>query len=194
LSDTSKPCIILLTAPSGSGKTSVARRLLEQIPGLHFSVSATTRPERDTETDGVDYHFLTIEEFREAQRSGSLIESEEVYPGRFYGTLRSEVEESSIERPVLLDIDVDGAGNIKQQFPDRSFAIFIRPPSLQVLETRLQNRGSEDDESLAQRLRRARLELSKADRFDAVVVNDDLGVAVDEAVRLVKLFLSELGD
>lgn len=183
--------IIVLTAPSGSGKTSVARRLLESLPELRFSVSATTRPARPTEEDGVDYHFMTAEAFEEARLAGQLLEYQEVYPGCLYGTLVGEVERSSAKRPVVLDIDVKGAANVKRQFGDRAFVIFIRPPSIVELEKRLRRRKTESDEALRQRLLRAKMELSFEDRFDATVVNDTLETAVEETVRLVRGFLDD---
>ncbi|MDX1428751.1 MAG: guanylate kinase [Rhodothermales bacterium] len=183
--------IVVLTAPSGSGKTSIAHQLLERIPELRFSVSATTRPRRPHEQDGVDYHFVSLEEFERLRERGELLEYEEVYPGRFYGTLLSEVERSAKDGPVLLDIEVKGATNVKRAFRDESLVVFIRPPSMEELERRLLERGSEDDESFRERVRRARHELEYADRFDAVVVNDVLDRAVDETLALVQSFLQE---
>lgn len=185
-----QPCIIVLTAASGSGKTTLARRLMERIPSIRFSVSATTRPPRAYETDGVHYHFMTADEFEDARGAGRLLESEEVYPGRWYGTLKSEVEDSSEHAPVLLDIDVVGAEHVKQLYGDHVLTIFIRPPSLEVLRGRLAARNTETDESLTERVERARMEIDRADRFDAAVLNDNLDEAADEVVRLVREFLS----
>ena len=184
-----QPCIIVLTAASGSGKTTLARRLMERIPSIRFSVSATTRPPRAHETDGVHYHFLTGEDFEEARASGRLLECEEVYPGRWYGTLKSEVEDSSEDAPVLLDIDVVGAEHVKQLYGDRVLSIFIRPPSLEVLRNRLAARDTETEDSLTERVERARMEIERADRFDADVLNDDLDEAAAEIERLVREFL-----
>lgn len=191
MSNSIDPRIIVLTAPSGSGKTSVARRLLETLPRLRFSVSATTRPARPEEKEGVHYHFMSAEAFEEARAAGQFLEYEEVYPGCLYGTLVSEVEQSSLEHPVVLDIDVKGAVNVKRLFGDRAFVIFIRPPSITELEKRLRRRKTESDEALRQRLFRAKMELSFEDRFDATVVNDVLETAVDETVRFVNGFLDD---
>ena len=184
------PCIIVLTAPSGSGKTTLARRLMEAEPSIRFSVSATTRPPRAGEEDGIHYHFLTPAAFREAILGNNLLEYEEVYPDRFYGTLRSEVDASSPDAPVLLDIDVQGAERVKKLFGDRAFTVFIRPPSVEELERRLRSRGTESEEGLAVRLERVRYELTFASRFDSVVVNDDLETATSALVTQVQTFLS----
>lgn len=186
-----QPCIIVLTAASGSGKTTLARRLMERIPSIRFSVSATTRPPRAHETDGVHYHFMTTDEFERALRDGRLLESEEVYPGRWYGTLKSEVENSSEDAPVLLDIDVVGAEHVKELYGEKVLSIFIRPPSLGVLKARLAARDTETDKSLAARVERARMEIARSDRFDAEVLNDDLDEATEEVVGLVRDFLSD---
>jgi len=181
--------IIALTAPSGSGKTTIARRVLAAFPEMTFSVSVTTRERREHEKHGVHYYFVSEDEFHELIAAGELIEQEEVYPGRFYGTLRSEVEQKAETAPLLLDIDVEGTLNVKRLYSDDVLAIFIEPPSLEVLAERLRRRNTETETSLRHRLDRARRELTYADRFDAVVVNDDLTQAVDETIRLVRQFL-----
>lgn len=181
--------IIVLTAPSGAGKTTIAHRVLDVMPEMEFSVSATTREPRADETDGEDYHFLTTEEFRARIDRGDLLEYEEVYPGHFYGTLKSEIETKCKTGPVLLDIDVRGAVNVKKHFGDDALVLFIAPPSKAELRDRLQGRGTEDDHSLATRLDRAERELEKADAFDAVVVNDDLDTAVEETLEHIRQFL-----
>lgn len=181
--------IIVLTAPSGAGKTTIAHRVLEALPDMEFSVSATTRSPRPDETDGVDYHFLSTEEFRDRLESGDLLEYEEVYPGQFYGTLRSEVEAKSKDSPVLLDVDVKGALNVKQIFQDDALILFIAPPSVEELRRRLQGRGTEDVQALRDRLDRVEHELSQADACDAVVVNDDLDKAVEETLTRIRQFL-----
>ena len=188
LNDMDKPCIIILAAPSGSGKTTIAARLLEERPSISFSVSATTRAPRAHEKSGVHYHFLDLLEFEKRRQRGELLESEEVYPGCWYGTLKSEVDKSSRHAPVLLDIDVMGAIRVKELYQDQCLAIFIRPPSLDELKNRLLARGTETDESLTERLGKASQELSFADSFDFVVVNDTLEKAVADVVGLVDGF------
>ena len=181
--------IIALTAPSGSGKTTIARRVLAALPEMVFSVSATTRERRPHEKHGVHYYFVSEDEFRELIAAGELIEHEEVYPGRFYGTLRSEVEQKAETTPLLLDIDVEGTLNVKRLYGDDALTIFIEPPSLEVLAERLRRRNTETETSLHHRLERARHELTYADRFDALIVNDDLTQAVDETICLIRSFL-----
>ncbi|NNE47230.1 MAG: guanylate kinase [Rhodothermales bacterium] len=181
--------IVVLTAPSGSGKTSIARRVMAQMPDLRFSVSVTTRPIRHYERDGVDYHFVSPETFNDYIESGELLEYQEVYPGRLYGTLQREVDRTAAEGPVLLDIDVKGALNVREAFGTDCFVIFIRPPSLEELEKRLTLRGSEDPSSLADRIDKATYELEHQDRFDAVVVNEDLDSAVTDTLALIHSFL-----
>ena len=156
-----RPRIVALTAPSGAGKTTIARRVLEAYPQMQFSVSATTRPPRDGERDGIDYHFVTEVRFRKLIEQDELIEYEEVYPGRFYGTPRSEVTSRARTAPVLMDVDVRGARNVKDLFGDDSLTIFIRPPSLEVLAQRLRSRKTEDEASLQTRLDRARMEMEE---------------------------------
>lgn len=191
MTPTSSPgSIIVLTAPSGAGKTTIAQALLAEVPGLHFSVSATTRPPRAYEQDGVHYHFVSEARFRQLIGEDQLLEYEEVYPGRFYGTPRAEVEGATPDRPVLLDIDVQGALKVKQLFGDRVLTIFVRPPSLEVLAERLRSRGTETEESLRVRLERAAHEMTYADQFDVVVVNDDLKTAIAETLQQVRPFLT----
>ncbi len=182
--------IVVLTAPSGAGKTTIAHRVLEAMPDMQFSVSATTRAARPDETDGVDYHFLSPEEFRARIDAGDLLEYEEVYPDQFYGTLRSEVEDRAKDGPVLLDIDVKGALNVKRIFGDDALVLFVAPPSLDELRRRLEGRGTEDRESLQDRLDRVEQEMDRADDCDAVVVNDDLDTAVEETLTRIRQFLS----
>ena len=181
--------VIVLTAPSGAGKTTIAHHVLEAMPDMQFSVSATTRSARPDETDGEDYHFLSREEFERRIERGDLLEYEEVYPGQFYGTLRSEIESKAEAGPVLLDIDVEGALNVKRAFEDDALVLFVAPPSKDELRRRLKKRGTEEDRALADRLARADRELEKADSFDAVVVNDDLDTAVEETLGRIRQFL-----
>ncbi len=181
--------IVALTAPSGAGKTTIARRVLEAFPEMRFSVSATTRPPRPHEQDGIDYHFVSEDRFREMIAAGDLVEYEEVYPGRFYGTLRREIEEKGVYHPILLDVDVRGAGNVNRLYGRNALTIFIKPPSIEVLERRLRERNTESEESLRVRIERAHAELRHADRFDVVVVNDRLEDAVAETLEHVRTFL-----
>lgn len=180
--------LVLFAAPSGAGKTSIARRVLQARPSTHFSVSATTRPPRDGETDGADYHFLSEAEFRRRIETGDLLEYEEVYPGRFYGTLRSEVEQKRETGPVLLDIDVKGAVNVKSMYGDEALFLFIAPPSMDELRRRLTHRGTESEADVQERLNRAALEMEYADKADAVIVNDDLDAAVEETLACIDRF------
>jgi guanylate kinase len=181
--------IVVLAAPSGSGKTTIAHALLQHVPGLHFSVSVTTRPARLREKNGVDYYFVTGPQFRELIEKKALVEYEEVYPGRFYGTLREEMDRATSDSPVLLDIDVRGALNLKKMYGEEALTIFIRPPSLEVLAERLSNRGTEDEQSLKERLELARREIEFEKAFDIVIINDRLEDAVSETLRHVNTFL-----
>jgi guanylate kinase len=183
---------LVLTAPSGAGKTTIARRLMAEVPGLRFSVSATTRPPRRGERHGVDYFFLTPNEFERRVAAGDFVEHEEVYPGRFYGTLRAEIERiaaSDDVRAAMLDVDVRGALAVKTLYGAQALTLFIQPPSIEALGDRLRARGTESEERIAVRLDRARMEMDTAPAFDAVVVNDDLDAAVAETVRLAVAFL-----
>lgn len=184
------PCIIIVAAPSGSGKSSLAAKLMAELPQIRFSVSATTRAPRGEEKDSEAYHFLSEEAFRSAIDEDRLLEYEEVYPGRFYGTLRSEVDQSTASRPVLLDVDVVGALNVKKQYGAQCLAVFVRAPSMDVLEARLRGRGTEDEASLKARLDKAAFEMSYESSFDQSVVNDDLDVAADELIGLTRSFLA----
>lgn len=187
-----RPRIIVLTAPSGAGKTSIAKALLKRIDGLRFSVSATTRDARGNEQDGIDYHFLTREAFEDAVAQKAFAEYEEVYPGKWYGTPYAEIDRATPEEPILLDIDVHGALRVKEKYGSDVQAIFVAPPSLAVLTERLRARGTETEDALAIRLDRVRYELSYADRFDVRVVNDDLKRASDEVTRLTNQFLGRV--
>lgn len=184
--------IVVLTAPSGAGKTTIAKRVMEAIPKMRFSVSATTRPRRSHERDGVDYHFVDLDHFKRQIEAGEMLEYEEVYPGRLYGTLRSEVESKAAAGPVLLDIDVRGAKRIKDLYDDDALVIFVRPPSREELERRLRSRATEDEETIRVRLERAKneLEFAESDRCDAVVENDELEAAVQETLAVVQRFLA----
>lgn len=181
--------LIIFSAPSGSGKTTLVRHLLKSLKGLRFSVSATSRPPRDNEVHGKDYYFLSGESFREKIEQGAFLEWEEVYPGQYYGTLRSEVDRL-LEQGfhVLFDIDVEGGLNLKRYYGVRALAVFVRPPSLEVMEERLRARGTDNEEQLKKRLKKAGKEMEYASQFDRILVNDQLDEARREAVSLVRRF------
>lgn len=191
MSEADEPCIIILAAPSGSGKSTLAARLMAAEPSIAFSVSATTREPRAHERSGEHYHFLSLAEFERLRAEHQLLEAEEVYAGCWYGTLRSEVEKSDRHSPVLLDIDVVGAVNVKAQYGTRCLAIFVQPPSLEVLAQRLIGRGTETEESLRDRIGKAEHELTYSGSFDHVVVNDDLEEASARVIALVRNFIDQ---
>ncbi len=182
--------LIVFSAPSGTGKSTIAKLVLDRIPGIRFSVSATTRQKRQGEIDGANYYFLSKEEFEEKVRGGGFIEHEYFF-GNHYGTLLDKtLQVIDSGASILLDLDVKGALNLKKIFPDNSLLLFIKPPSMEVLQQRLKGRESEDEESMKARLDRAKLELEFADRFDQVVVNDNLDTAVDAVTAIINKFLS----
>jgi guanylate kinase len=186
--------IIIITAPSGAGKTSITHHLLKTFPNrLSFSVSAATRMQRENEVNGKDYHFMSLEEFQEKIQHEEFIEWEMVYEGKYYGTLKSEIKklwEKGITP--LLDIDVKGAIHVQQQFPNSSLSIFIEAPSIDELKRRLESRGTESPETLHARISKADYELSFKTHFNKVIVNDNLERACTEAEEIVKNFLSDL--
>ena len=180
--------LVVISAPSGAGKTTIARAILEAHPTLEFSVSATTRPARDGEQEGRDYFFLTKEEFRRRIEEGDFVEWEEIY-GNYYGTLRQEVDRAlDGGRHILFDIDVKGGLSIRKRYPD-SLLIFIRPPDLQVLRERLRNRKTENDAAVSQRMERVPLEMQLGAAFDYQVVNDNLPRAIAEVNGVVSRYL-----
>ena len=182
--------MIIFTAPSGAGKTTIVRHLLEKFPELCFSISATTRKRREHEVDGKDYYFLTEERFRQRVEQGDFLEWEEVYAGSCYGTLKMEVERIWAQnRTVIFDVDVKGALNIISEYQQNALSVFVRPPSVEALEERLRKRQTEDDESFRKRIDRASHELGFAARFDYELVNDDLQVALKEAEEVIGGFL-----
>jgi guanylate kinase len=182
--------LIIICAPSGSGKTTIVRSLLPVFPNLEFSVSACSRPPRPGEVEGKDYYFLTPEAFKMKIEKGEFLEWEEVYPGSFYGTLSSEVDRIwEKEAHVIFDVDVLGGISIKTKFPDQSLSIFIKPPSLEELKKRLLGRGTENPESLKARLDKAESEMEFASRFDIVIVNDDLQTAIQHTAQTIKSFI-----
>lgn len=182
--------LIIFSAPSGSGKTTLVHHLLKTLPNLAFSVSATSRPPRGKEQDGKDYYFLTVDEFRTRIAAGDFLEFEEVYPGGFYGTLRSEVERLWADgKHVLFDIDVMGGLNLKEFFGPDALAVFVRVPDMEVLEQRLRGRGTDSEEKIRERLTKAEKEITVAPRFDRIIVNDNLDRACKEAEEAVREFL-----
>ncbi|MBS1616681.1 MAG: guanylate kinase [Bacteroidetes bacterium] len=184
--------IIIITAPSGSGKTTLVKRLLTAMPELAFSVSACTRAPRPGEQDGRDYHFLSEQDFKRHIDAGDFVEWEMVYTGKYYGTMRQELERIWAEgRTPLVDIDVKGALAIQEQFPEESLSIFIKAPSLEVLRHRLTARATESAKMLEERLAKAEFELMDAAEFDCIVVNEDLEQATRELQDLARNFIAQ---
>jgi guanylate kinase len=182
--------LIIFSAPSGAGKTTIVHWLMQQVPNLAFSISATSRKKRPGETDGKDYYFLSVEAFKEKVRKNEFVEWEEVYENQFYGTLISEVERLRNEgKHVVFDVDVKGGMNIKRLYGNDALSIFIMPPSVEELEHRLRNRNTDDEESIRKRIEKAKYELQFAKHFDVVIVNDDLEKAEQETLKVVKDFL-----
>ena len=183
--------LIIFSAPSGSGKSTIINYLLEQDLHLAFSISATSRPPRGQEQHGVEYFFLTPEEFKERIANDEFLEYEEVYQDRFYGTLKSQVENQlNAGQNVVFDVDVVGGCNIKQFYGDRALSVFIQPPSIEELRKRLEGRGTDTPEVIESRIAKAEYELSFAPKFDVVIVNDDLDTAKAEALKVIREFLS----
>ena len=178
--------VFIISAPSGSGKTTMVKQLMERFDCFGFSVSATTRNPRGQEKDGIDYHFLAQEEFERLIKEDAFLEWEEVYPGRFYGTLKSEVDRiCQMGRFPIFDVDVIGGLNIKRQFGDRACAIFIQAPSLEVLGQRLRGRGTDNEEAIIERISKAVEEIEYADQFDHVIVNDVLEKSAAKLISIV---------
>lgn len=183
--------LIIFTAPSGAGKTTIVRHLLKKRRDVSFSISACTRPPRHGEVNGMDYYFLHADEFKRKVEAGDFVEYEEVYDNQFYGTLRSEINRLWAEgKHVLFDIDVKGALSIKRAFGERALSIFVKPPSFETLKQRLINRRTEDEASLRKRIRRVKEEMTYERHFDVTLVNNDLETALKEAERLVSDFLA----
>jgi guanylate kinase len=181
--------LIVISAPSGAGKTTVARHLLQRFPQLRFSVSATTRPKRPGEVDGRDYFFWSREQFEQAIACGELVEYEEIF-GHLYGTLRSQVEQAlSTGEFLLFDIDVKGALALRRAYPEQTFLIYVAPPSIEELERRLRQRGTESEEQIRRRLERAAMELQFQDHFDVVIRNEQLEQTLARAEQIVAQLL-----
>jgi guanylate kinase len=181
--------LIVISAPSGAGKTTVARHLLQRFPQLRFSVSATTRPERPGEVDGRDYFFWSREQFEQAIARGELVEYEEIF-GHLYGTLRSQVEQAlGAGEFLLFDIDVKGALALRRAYPEQTFLIYVAPPSIEELERRLRQRGTESEEQIRRRLERAAMELQFQDHFDVVIRNEQLEQTLARAEQIVAQLL-----
>lgn len=183
--------LIIFSAPSGSGKSTIINYLLTQNLNLAFSISATSRPPRGTEQNGVEYFFLTPEEFKQRIADNEFLEYEEVYKDRFYGTLKSQVEKQLAEgQNIIFDVDVVGGCNIKQYYGERALSVFIQPPSIEELRKRLNGRGTDSPEVIESRIAKAEFELGYAPRFDIVIVNDDLEKAKAEALKVITEFLN----
>lgn len=184
--------LLIFSAPSGSGKTTIVNHLLDTFDNLSFSISATSREQRQGEVNGVNYYFLTPDEFRKKIEEHAFIEWEEVYPNQYYGTLKSELQRLWAQnKHVIFDVDVVGGINIKKMYPDRSLAVFVKPPSVEKLEERLINRHTEDKENLRKRIAKAEHELKYQDQYDMILINDDLEQAKKEAVEIVEKFLND---
>lgn len=183
--------LIIFSAPSGSGKSTIINYLLQQQLNLYFSISATSRPPRGQEKNGVEYFFLTPEEFRNRIANNEFLEYEEVYPDRFYGTLKSQVEKQlEAGQNIIFDVDVVGGCNIKNFYGNRALAIFIQPPSVEELRNRLNGRGTDAPEVIESRIAKAECELTFAPRFDKVVINDNLEEACQQVYELVNNFIN----
>lgn len=182
--------LIIFSAPSGSGKSTIINYLLKQGLNLRFSISATSRPPRGTEQDGVEYFFLSPEEFKRRIANDEFVEYEEVYPDRFYGTLKSQVEKQLAEgQNIIFDVDVVGGCNIKRFYGERALSVFIQPPSIEELRRRLEGRGTDSPETIDKRIAKAEFELSYAPKFDLIVVNDQLEKAEAQALEAIRKFL-----
>lgn len=182
--------LIIITAPSGAGKTSITRYLLEKYPFLSFSISATTRNKRGQEVDGEDYYFLELEDFNQKINEQAFLEWEMVYEGTYYGTLKTELDRIWAAGKIpMLDIDVKGAIHVQQQYPNNSLSLFIEPPSIDALKIRLASRGTETEESLQTRVNKAAYELSFKHHFNKIIHNDNLQKACEETEKVIKEFL-----
>lgn len=186
-----EPKMIIISAPSGAGKTTLVKYLLGERSDIEFSISACSRPKRDGEQNGVDYYFLTVDEFKKRVENNEFIEWEEVYAGSLYGTLRAEVDRIWQKgHHVIFDVDVVGGLNIKKQFGDKALAVFIMPPSIEVLEQRIRKRQSDSEEQIKKRIEKAEWEMQYAPQFDVTIVNNEITIARVELAEKVEKFLS----
>ena len=183
--------LIIISAPSGAGKTTIVHELMkDETLNLMFSVSAASRKPRENEIDGKDYYFLSIEEFKKKIDNNEFIEWEEVYKNQFYGTLKSEAQRIwDLNKNIIFDVDVKGGLNIKKQFKNNSLAIFVKPPSIEELKNRLQNRGTETEASLNKRVEKTEYELTFASEFNKIIINDNLEKAINETKNIITNFI-----
>ncbi|MEN8223878.1 MAG: guanylate kinase [Bacteroidota bacterium] len=186
--------LVIFSAPSGAGKTTIVHAMLDAGLGLEFSISACSRPKRNNETDGRDYYFLGPDIFKERIEEEAFLEWEEVYKDHYYGTLRSELDRIWAKgRHVIFDVDVYGGLNIKSQFGSKALAIFVMPPSIEILEARLRGRSTDSEESIQKRMDKARHEITKASHFDTIIINDDLDIAIRSTQEVITAFLNTDG-
>lgn len=184
--------LLIFSAPSGAGKSTIVNYLLEQNLNLSFSISATSRPARGTEQNGVEYYFLSPDEFREKIKNDEFLEYEEVYPDRYYGTLKSEIQRITDNGGnVIFDVDVVGGCHIKEHYGDKALSVFVEPPSIEALRDRLEKRGTDSAEVINDRIAKAEYEITFAPRFDVIIYNENLEVAKAEVLAVVSKFLQE---
>jgi guanylate kinase len=184
--------IIIITAPSGSGKSTLIKHLMAHFPDFAFSISACTRAPRMGEVDGQDYHFISVEQFQQSIANNEFIEWEMVYEGKYYGTLKTELNRIWSQAKIpLVDIDVKGALNVQSQYRSQSLSVFIQAPSIEILKERLEKRGTENPETLKERIDKAAYEMSFAPQFDQIIINDDLAIASNQLIEMVTSFLAQ---